>query len=636
MRAPSSGAPAGAIMSAMPDPLSVPVKITDLTMRDGHQSLFATRVRTDDLVAIAPEMDKAGFWSLEVWGGATFDVMTRFLNEDPWERIRQLKARMPYSRLQMLLRGQNLVGYRNYADDVVTAFVHHAADCGIDVFRVFDAVNDERNFVTAFQAIHEKGRHIQGALSYSVTEHTLGGPVYTLDYFVDKARLIEEMGADSFCVKDMAGLLTPADAYALVRALKQALKIPVWVHSHFTSGMSYMTLLKAVEAGVDGIDTCLAPFANRTSHSAIEPIVAALGGHPRAPELKLPLLLKLDEHFESIAPKYREFLDDTKVSVIDTGVLTHQIPGGMFSNMVAQLKQADAIDRLAEVYEELPRTRKELGYPPLVTPTSQIVGTQAVLNVLVGRWKMVSKEVKDYCYGLYGKPPAPIDPEVQKLVLEGYERGEVPITCRAADMLEPEMERAKQAASGLGRDIGDVLTCALYPTTGLRFLKWKYGVEAPPPETKPKTLEEVRREEERVAKARKGELVDSAEVPRVFAVKVGDETFEVYVDPSGQGSRVPGGATAAPAATPPSAAPASEAAAVAATDRSVVTAPMPGLILKYLVEVGAQVNEGDPAVIVEAMKMQNTLPARRSGTVSRIPFKAGDHVNKGEVLLTIE
>jgi pyruvate carboxylase subunit B len=640
MCAPPRGAPAGAVMSAMPGPPFVPVKVTDLTMRDGHQSLFATRVRTDDLVAIAPEMDRAGFWSLEVWGGATFDVMTRFLNEDPWERIRQLKARMPYSRLQMLLRGQNLVGYRNYADDVVRAFVHHAADCGIDVFRVFDAVNDERNFVTAFQAIHEKGRHIQGALSYSVTEHTLGGPVYTLDYFVDKARLIEEMGADSFCIKDMAGLLTPADAYALVRALKQALKIPVWVHSHFTSGMSYMTLLKAVEAGVDGIDTCLAPFANRTSHSAIEPIVAALGGHPRAPELKLPQLLKLDAHFESIAPKYREFLDDTKVSVIDTAVLTHQIPGGMFSNMVAQLKQADAIDRLGEVYEELPRTREELGYPPLVTPTSQIVGTQAVLNVLFGRYKMVSKEVKDYCYGLYGKPPAPLDPEVQKLVLVGYERGEVPITCRAADTLDPELERAKEATKGLARDIGDILTYALYPTTGLRFLKWKYGVETPPPETKPKTLEEVRREEERVAKARKGELIDASEVPRVFAVKVGEETFEVQVNPPGQLPRPADAATAAPA-VPPSAAsappvPASEAAAPAATERSAVTAPMPGLILKYLVEVGAHVSEGDPAVVVEAMKMQNTLPARSSGTVSRIGFKAGDHVNRGEVLLTIE
>jgi pyruvate carboxylase subunit B len=632
-------------MSAMPDPLSVPVKITDLTMRDGHQSLFATRVRTDDLVTIAPDMDKAGFWSLEVWGGATFDVMTRFLNEDPWDRIRQLKARMPYSRLQMLLRGQNLVGYRNYADDVVTEFVHHAADCGIDVFRVFDAVNDERNFVTAFKAIREKGRHIQGALSYSVTGHTLGGPVYTLKYFVDKARLIEGMGADSFCIKDMAGLLTPGDAYALVKALKQALKIPVWVHSHFTSGMSYMTLLKAVEAGVDGIDTCLAPFANRTSHSAIEPIVAALRGHPRAPELSLPLLLKLDEHFESIAPKYREFLDDTKVSVIDTGVLTHQIPGGMFSNMVAQLKQADAIDRLAEVYEELPRTRKELGYPPLVTPTSQIVGTQAVLNVLVGRYKMVSKEVKDYCYGLYGKPPAPIDPEVQKLVLKGYERGEVPITCRAADMLEPELEKAREAAQGLSRDIGDVLTCALYPATGLRFLKWKYGVETPPPETRPKTIDEVRREEERAARARRGELVDLTASPRAFTVKVGDETFEVSVDAAGRASRAAGTAAAvtSPASSPSavssppsSAAPASAAAPVAATDRSAVAAPMPGLVVKYLVEVGAQVNEGDPVVVVEAMKMQNALAARRAGRVTWVGFKAGDHVNKGEVLLTIE
>jgi len=326
-----------------------PLQITDLTFRDGHQSLFATRVRTSDLEAIAPQMNKAGFWSMEVWGGATFDVMTRFLNEDPWERIRILKKLMPDTRLQMLLRGQNLVGYRNYADDVVTAFVHHAADCGIDVFRVFDAVNDERNFQTAFKAIKAKGKHIQGALSYSLTESKLGGPVYNIDYFVNKALIIQDMGADSLCIKDMAGLISPDDAYNLVKALKNKLKIPVNLHSHFTSGMACMSMLKAAEAGVDIIDTCIAPFALRTSHPAVEPIVIALKDTPRDTGLNLQHLLELGEYFEKIAPKYRDFLDSTKISVIDTGVLWHQIPGGMFTNMVAQLREANALDRLHDI-----------------------------------------------------------------------------------------------------------------------------------------------------------------------------------------------------------------------------------------------------------------------------------------------
>ena len=328
--------------------------------------------------------------------------------------------------------------------------------------------------------------------------------MFTLDYFVDKAKAIEEMGADSLCIKDMAGLLAPDDAADLVGRLKQELSIPVAVHSHFTSGMAYMSLLRAIDAGVDTIDTCLAPWALRTSHAAVEPIVAALAGRPRDTGLDIEQLEKLGEYFETIAPKYREFLDDTKLSIIDTGVLSHQIPGGMFSNMVSQLRQADALHRLAEVYDELPRTRRELGFPPLVTPTSQIVGTQAVLNVLFGRYKMISKEIKDYCFGLYGKPPAPIDPEVQALALAGYERGQQPITCRAADLLEPELEKAKEETKGIARDIGDVLTYALYPTTGLRFLKWKYGLEAPPAETKAKTLDEVKRENDLVAKARKG------------------------------------------------------------------------------------------------------------------------------------
>lgn len=488
-----------------------PVKITDVTFRDGHQSLFATRVRTEDLAAIAPEMDKVGFWSMEVWGGATLDVMTRFLNEDPWDRIRILKKLMPNTPLQMLLRGQNLVGYRNYADDVVRAFVHHAADCGIDVFRTFDAVNDVRNFETAFKAIREKGKHIQGCLSYSLTEPKLGGPIYNIDYFVKKALIIQDMGADSFCIKDMAGLIAPDDAFNLISALKSALKIPVSLHTHFTSGMADMSLLKAIEAGVDIIDTCVAPFALRTSHPAIEPFIVTLKDTPRDTGFNLELLLKLAEYFESIVPKYRDFLDTTKFSVIDTGVLWHQIPGGMFTNMVAQLKEAGAIDRINEVYAELPRTRKELGYAPLVTPTSQIIGTQAIQNVLFGRYKMVSNQVRDYCYGLYGQTPAPIDPEVQQKVLKGYRRGNTPITCRPGDILEPEMEKAREATKDIAKDIGDVLVYALYPVTGMEFLKWKYGLAKPPDSVKPKTLEDVKREDELVAKAKAEKLIEKSE-----------------------------------------------------------------------------------------------------------------------------
>ncbi|OGN94422.1 MAG: carboxylase [Chloroflexi bacterium RBG_13_50_10] len=622
-----------------------PLKITDLTLRDGHQSLFATRMRTADMEPIAPEMNKAGFWSMEVWGGATFDVMTRFLNEDPWERIRILKKLMPDTRLQMLLRGQNLVGYRNYADDIVTAFVHHSADCGIDVFRVFDAVNDERNFITAFKAIKDKKKHIQGSLSYSLTEPKLGGPVYNIDYFVNKALIIQDMGADSLCIKDMAGLISPDDAFELIKALKQALKIPVNLHSHFTSGMAYMSYLRAIEAGVDFIDTCIAPFGLRTAHPAVEPIVVALSGSPRDTGLNLQHLLKLGEYFESIAPKYRDFLDTTKISVIDTGVLWHQIPGGMFSNMVAQLREANALDRLQEVYAELPRTRKELGYPPLVTPTSQIVGVQAVQNVLFGRYKMVSKEVKDYVYGLYGKPPAPIDKEIQKTILKGYERGEKPITSRPADILEPELAKAKEATKDIAKDIGDVLVYALYPQTGMRFLKWKYGLETPPPETRPKTLEDVKREDQLIAKAKAGKLAEKAEVKapakgpgvRTFNVFVGDEYYQVEVEPAG------GPMTFAPPVyappPPPTApiekeAPASPKAAIVAGETPVL-APIPGTIIRYQVKEGDTVKAGMGIVVLEAMKMENEIVAPATGKIKTINFKPGDKVSGGAVLAVI-
>jgi pyruvate carboxylase subunit B len=621
-----------------------PLKITDTTFRDGHQSSLATRMTSADMEAIASEMDKAGFYSMEVWGGATFDVPTRFLNEDPWERPRLLKRLMPNTPLQMLLRGQNLVGYRHYADDVVHAFVHKAAEVGIDIFRVFDAVNDERNFEASFSAIKECGKHIQGTLCYSLTERKLGGPIYNIDYYVKKALILQDMGADSICIKDMAGLAAPYDVFELINALKAALKIPVQFHTHYTSGMASMSCLKAAEAGVDIIDTSLAPFALRSSQPAVEPIVVALEGTPRDTGLDLAQLFKLGQYIESITPKYRNFLDTTRMAVIDTGVLVHQIPGGMTTNLVSQLREAGALDRINEVYAELPKTRKELGSPPLVTPTSQIVGIQAVQNVLMGRYKMVSSQVKDYIYGLYGKPPADVDPKVQKLVLKGYERGEEPITCRAADILEPEMEKAKEATKDIAKDIGDVLIYALYPTTGMRFLKWKYGLEEPPPETKPKTLEDVKQEDELIAKAKAGKLVEKVEKPvppkgpglRVYNVFVGDEYYQVEVEPTGGAqtvSRLPASA-APPKPAEPVAATETKAPSTVAVEGALL-APMPGIIIRYEVSLGQAVKAGDTIVILEAMKMESALPAPIDGTVKELRFKPGDRVAKDDVLAVI-
>jgi pyruvate carboxylase subunit B len=416
---------------------------------------------------------------------------------------------MPNTPFLMLLRGQNLVGYRNYPDDVVEAFIDNAAEVGIEIFRCFDAVNDERNFETAFRVIKKCRKHIQGSICYSLTERKMGGPVYNLEYYLEKARIVEDMGADSLCIKDMACLLAPDDAYTLVKALKETVKIPIQLHTHYTSGFGSMSCLKAAEAGVDVIDTALAPFAMRSAAPAVEPMVVTFEGTNRDTGLDLRHLLKLGDYFESIAPKYRDYYNPTKMAVIDTGVLVHQIPGGMISNMVSQLKEQKALHRLEEVYEELPKTRKDLGYPPLVTPTSQIVGVQAVLNVLFGRYKFTTEETKGYVYGLYGRSPVPISEEIQKTILKGYKRGETPITCRPADTLEPELEKAKEATKGIAKNIQDVLIYALYPTTGMQFLKWKYGLEPMPDKLKPKTMEDVKREDELIEKAKRGELVDA-------------------------------------------------------------------------------------------------------------------------------
>jgi len=479
-----------------------PVKITDTTFRDGHQSTLATRMRTEDMIPVAKELDDIGFYSLEVWGGATFDVTHRFLGEDPWERVRTLKKLMPKTPFQMLLRGQNLVAYRNHPDDLVEAFIEKSAEVGIDIFRCFDAVNDERNFETAFKVIKRMKKHIQGTICYSLTQRRMGGAVYNLDYYLKKAKILADMGSDSLCIKDMAGILAPYDVYELVKALKETVKIPIQLHTHYTSGMGSMTYLKAVEAGVDVIDTALAPFALRSSQPAVEPIVVTLEGTPWDTGLDLARLLKLDEYLETIAPKYRDFLDTTKMAVIDTGVLKHQIPGGMISNMVSQLKQQKAVHRLEEVYAELPKTREDLGCPPLVTPTSQIVGVQAVLNVLFGRYKMVSRETQDLAYGLYGKTPVPIKDEIRRLILKGYAKGQEPITCRPADLIPAELEKAKEETKGLAKDICDTLIYALYPKTGVEFLKWKYGIEPLPDKVKPKTLEDIKKEDEAISKAK--------------------------------------------------------------------------------------------------------------------------------------
>ncbi|MCK4236332.1 MAG: pyruvate carboxylase subunit B [Candidatus Krumholzibacteria bacterium] len=635
-----------------------PLRITDTTFRDGHQSTLATRFRTEDMLPIAEMMDEVGFHSMEVWGGATFDVATRFLNEDPWERLIELKKRIKKTPLQMLLRGQNLVGYRNYADDVVEAFVEQAAEAGIDIFRVFDALNDERNFETSFRVIKRCGKHIQASISYSLTEKRLGGDVFNLEYYVEKAEIFEQMGADSLCIKDMAGLTNPYDIYELVSALKKAIRIPIQLHCHYTSGMASMTYLKAIEAGVDVVDCALAPFALRTSQPAVEPMVAALKGTDRDPGLDLEKLFELGVYIEKIAPKYHQFLNTTRMAVIDTGVLEHQIPGGMLTNLVNQLREADALDRINEVYEELPRTRKELGYPPLVTPTSQIVGIQAVQNVLFGRYKMISSQVKDYAYGLYGKPPVDMDKKVQKMALKGYPRGSKPITCRAADMIEPELEKAREAVKGIAKNERDVLIYALYPTTGLRFLRWKYGLEEPPPEVKPRTLDEVKREEELIEKARRGLLVDSpsTEKPkkgpglRTFNVFVKGQYFNVEVEERGGKPSVKAvGNTAPLIRREPNSTKEKRESRKRELDKNKaevpvpqfeegelsVIAPMPGMVLQFEVNEGDHVEEGDVLVILEAMKMQNNLTSSVSGVVKSFKVSPGTSVEKNQVILTI-
>jgi len=679
-----------------------PLKVMDLTFRDGHQSLFATRGRTEDMVPVAEMMDEVGFWALETWGGATFDTMHRFLNEDPWERIRTLKRHVKKTPFTMLLRAQSLVGYRHYADDVARAFVERAAENGIDIFRVFDALNDYRNFEPVVSVIKEGGKHFQGCLCYSITELRMGGEVYNTDYFINKAKELEGMEADSVCIKDTGGLLAPYDAYVLVKALKAAVSLPVHLHSHSTAGLSSMSHLKAIEAGVDIIDTCMSPYAYRASHPAIEPLVLALMGTNRDTGFDLKQLAMIDKILEKdILPKYMHMLDDIKASIVDVDTILNQIPGGMVANIVNQLREMDALDKFDEVLAELPRVRKDLGQIPLVTPISQIVGVQAVNNVLFDdeseRYKMITGAVKDLCYGMYGKTAVPIDPEVQKKALKGYFQGEEPITGRPGEVLEPELEEAKEALKELAVDLDDVLTYTLYPDTGKRFLKWKYGKEEPPPEVKAKTLEEVKAEQELIAMAQKEglpakvvkEAPPKGEFVRTFNVFVDNEYFEVEVEEPGGPPVIsyvpPSPAAAPPPATPPAPAapvppvppppepkavapappepkpaapapPEPKPAAPAPPEPKAVapappppaapapgdvagtplTAPMPGTIVRYEKQLGDLVSQGETVVVLEAMKMENNLASPVDGTVKAVNFNNGDTVTKDDVLCVIE
>ena len=649
-----------------------PLKVEDISLRDGHQSLFATRGRTEDMIPVAEKMDEIGFWAMEVWGGATFDTMHRFLGEDPWERLRTLKRYIKKTPFSMLLRGQNLVGYRNYADDVAKVFVKKAFDNGMDIFRTFDALNDYRNFEIVVPVIKECGAHFQGCICYTLTEARLGGEVYNLDYYIKKAKELEAMGADSICVKDMAGLIAPYDAYELIKALKAEVKPLIHLHSHFTSGMSAMSHLKAIEAGVDIIDTCVAPYAYRTSHAALEPFVMSLLGTNRDTGFDIKALDEINQILESeVMPKYKHLLDDSKLSIIDINVLLHQTPGGMLSNLVNQLKEMDAIDKIGQVYKELPRVRKELGQVPLVTPTSQIVGTQTVNNVLFDtpdeRYKMITGQVKDLCYGLYGKTSTEIDPEVRKKALKGYARGEDPISCRPAEILESELEKAKQEIGDLAKDDEDLVLYTLFPVTGKKYLLQKYGKEAVPENIKAITLEDVAKQDEIIAKAKKGELVEKeklADIPekseslRSFNVFVDGDYFEVGVDEVG-GSPVITYAAPAPAVAPalkpasplppppPKAAPvpkasptpkkeAPKASASDVDDDKVIKAPMPGMVIRYEKNVGDTVSEGETIVVIEAMKMENALSAPIGGVIKAVNYSSGDTVAKDDVLVVFE
>ncbi len=612
-----------------------PIKIQDCSLRDGHQSLFATRGRTEDMLPYAEMIDEVGFHAIETWGGATFDTMHRYLGEDPWERIRTLKKYIKKTPFWMLLRGQNVVGYRNYADDVVKSFVQRSVDNGIDIFRCFDALNDFRNFETAAQVIKDNKKHFQGVVCYTLTEPRLGGEVYNMDYYINKVKELIDFGVDSICIKDMAGLVAPYDIYNLVREIKKITDIPLNLHTHFTSGMGDLSIFKAIEAGIDIVDTCIGPYAYRTSHAACEPIIMSLLGTNRDSGLDIKKITAIADEMEKIIPKYRHLDNNPKYAITDINVILHQTPGGMLSNLVNQLKAMNSLDRLEDVFRMLPKVRKDLGQIPLVTPTSQIVGVQTVNNVLFdkeeGEYSRITEEVKDLCYGLYGKTTKAINPEVQKKALKDYPRGETPITARPGSILEPEMDTVKEKFADYAKDIDDEVLCALYPVTGKRFLKWKYGMEEIPEDVKPRTMEQVEKEKELIRKALAGELTTGkakgANGKRELEVKVDGEVFHVEItDPN------------APAANKATHRPRRkrEDKVKEVETSGNLAAPIPGMIVEYKKKVGDEIKAGETVVVLEAMKMMNTLESTIDGVVKEIRFESGDSVVKGDILMVIE
>lgn len=608
-----------------------PIKIQDLSFRDGHQSLFATRGRTEDMIPFAEQMDEVGFHAIETWGGATFDTMHRYLGEDPWERLRTLKKYMPKTPFFMLLRGQNVVGYRNYADDVVDSFVQRACDNGMDIFRCFDALNDYRNFETAAKVVKRNGKHFQGTICYTLTEPRLGGDVYNIDYYLNKAKELMEFGVDSICIKDMAGLIAPYDIYNLVVELKKITDIPLNLHTHFTSGMGDLAIFKAIEAGVDIVDTCMSPYAYRTSHAAIEPLVISLLGTNRDTGLDIKKLTDISAQMETVIPKYKHLDNSPKYAIIDTNVILHQTPGGMLSNLVNQLKAMDSLHRLDDVFKMLPKVRKDLGQIPLVTPTSQIVGVQTVNNVLFdtyeGEYSRITQEVKDLCYGLYGKTTLPINPELRKKALKDYPRGEQHITVRPGSILEPEMAGVKETFKDLAKDIDDEVLLALYPVTGKKFLKIKYGIDEMPADMKARTMEDVKKDDELVRKALAGELSASGASSsdgnmQEMEVFVDGEKFNVSI-PNAKGSSRPMRKKKDPKEN-------------TVDDSGAVKSPIPGMIVEYKFKNGDAVKEGDVVVVLEAMKMMNSFQANKDGVLAGIKFDSGDSVAKNDVLFVIE
>ena len=565
------------------------VKLTDTVFRDAPQSLLATRMRTRDMLPIAEEMDQVGFFSLEIWGGATFDTCIRYLNEDPWERLRALKKAMPNTPMQMLLRWQNLVWYRHYADDVVDRFVEKAATNGVDIFRIFDAVNDIRNMDRSIKAAKKMDKHVQGGISYTIS------PVHSNEQFAKFAVQLAELGCDSICIKDMAGLITPQNAYDLIRAIKREINLPVNLHTHCTSGMAQMSYFHACQAGVDILDTAMSPLSGGSSQPATESLVASLQGTPYDTGLDLDLLTTIKRYFEKIMEIYAPVFNPIS-SRVDTNVLVYQVPGGMLSNLVSQLIEQKAMDKYEEVLAEIPRVRKDLGYPPLVTPTSQIVGTQAVLNVITGdRYKMVPKEVKDYVKGLYGKSPAMIDPKVRLKVLCDEEA----ITVRPADLLPHEYEGARKAvdALGLAKKEEDYLTYVLYPQVALKFLQ---GAAVEEPLVKKQPASDAR--------------APMTAQPMALNVEIDGESYLVKVAHAGMTIQ--------------------EAQPKTPTDG--VTVPMQGVVIRYTVKKGDKVAKGDAVAILEAMKMEQNVFANKEGTVKEIYIKEGTTVTPGDVLIAIE